>query len=311
MFLYFKHIYSNLPFGSLRSKVLKSKNKNLKRKAKYSPPCWCTMHRNIRAFFFAPFRATLTVEAAVVLPLFLLAMVAALQYGAVMETAVRFGTSLSETGKQMAAAAYATRFGGDLDLAPEIAVKALSATYAKQRLISQAKDVSAVKNMNLLLSTFLEDDDTIDLVLTYRIRSPVSLIKLPGSFFLQRARVRAWTGRETQEDGGEEGEGEESACVYVTETGTVYHDDPNCTHLKLSIREVDVSELAYLRNNSGGKYHNCERCGGEAVDGKVYITSEGDRCHSSLSCSGLKRTVRQVPKDELGDMRACSKCGKG
>lgn len=298
-------LYSETSTETSQHNIAKSK-----RKAKHSPPFRHIRYGDIRTFLFAPLRATLTVEAAVVLPLFLFAMIAALQYGVVMETATRFGASLTETGKQMATAAYVTRFGGDLDEVPEIAVKALSATYAKQRLVSQAKDVSAVKRVNLLLSSFLAEEDTIDLVLTYQIRSPVGMIKLPGSFFLQRARVRAWTGRETGGEDGAEGEEGDGTYVYVTETGTVYHDDPNCTHLKLSIREVNESELAGLRNNSGGKYHSCEKCGGASADGKVFITSEGDRYHSSLSCSGLKRTVRQVLKEELGDMRACSRCGK-
>lgn len=298
-------LYSKTSTEILQYNVAKSK-----RKVKHSPPFRHIRYGDIRTFLFAPLRATLTVEAAVVLPLFLFAMIAALQYGAVMETAARFGASLTETGKQMATAAYVTRFGGDLGEAPEIAVKALSATYAKQRLVSQAKDVSAVKRVNLLLSSFLEEDDTIDLVLTYQIRSPIGMIKLPGSFFLQRARVRAWTGRENGGGEGTEGGDGDGTYVYVTETGSVYHDDPNCTHLKLSIREVDEAELAGLRNNGGGKYHSCEKCGGASADGKVFITNEGDRYHSSLSCSGLKRTVRQVSKEELGDMRACSKCGK-
>ncbi len=282
-----------------------------KRKVNSFPPFHDKRFLDIRAFFFAPLRAALTVEAALVLPMFLFAMIAALQYGNAMETAVKFGNSITETGKMMATAAYVERFGGDLGEVPEIAVKALSSAYAKQRLVMQAKNTSSVKNVNLLLSTFLQNDDTIDLVLTYQIRSPIGIIKLPWSFFLQRARVRAWTGRESSGTGEADGEETDGDCVYVTETGSVYHEDPNCTHLKLSIREVDVSELDGLRNNSGGKYHKCERCGGEAVDGKVYITSEGNRCHSSLSCSGLKRTVRQVSREELGDMRACSKCGKG
>ena len=284
--------------------------KKSKRKVKFSPPYRHIGNRDIRTFFFAPLRATLTVEAAAVLPMFLFAMIAVLQYGNVMNTAVKFGTSISETGKMMATAAYVQRFDGDLDDVPEIAVTALSTVYAKQRLISQTKDTSAVKKINFLLSSFLQEDDTIDLVLTYQIRSPIGFIKLPGSFFLQRARVRAWTGRDSDGEDDSSGEGEEGAYVYVTETGSVYHDDPNCTHLKLSIREVDETSLDHLRNNSGGKYHRCEKCGGAAVDGKVFITSEGDRYHSSLSCSGLKRTVHQVSREDLGDMRACSKCGK-
>lgn len=283
---------------------------NLKRKVKFSPPYRLIKKRGIRTFFSASLRASLTVEAALVLPLFLFAMIAALQYGNVTGTAVQFGTAMSETGEMMAAAAYVKRFGGDLDKAPELAVSALSAAYAQHRIMSLTDSEDSVKNANMILSSIMQGDDMIDLVLTYQIRSPVSIIRLPGSFFLQRARVRAWTGRSTGGEGNGDGEGADGTYVYVTETGSVYHEDPECTHLKLSIREVEKSQLARLRNSNGEKYHDCERCGGKAVDGMVYITKEGNRCHSSLSCSGLKRTVRQVSREELGNMRACSKCGK-
>lgn len=302
MFLYLK-IY-------IKTFLTKKPKKNNKRKEKFSPPYRLKRIKGIRAFLSAPLRAVLTVEAAIVLPMFLLAMTAVLQYGNVMDTAVQFGASLAETGKLMATAAYAKKYGGSTEQAPGIAAAALSEMYAQHRVLSQTDDTSSVKNVNMVLSSILQGDDMIDLVLTYQIRSPVSMIRLPGSFFLQRARVRAWTGRSTGGAGGEEGEESDGSFVYVTETGSVYHEDPNCTHLKLSIREVEKSSLDTLRNSSGGKYHDCEKCGGAAQDGMVYITKDGDRCHSSLSCSGLKRTVRQVPREELGNMRACSKCGK-
>ncbi|MDO4323000.1 MAG: hypothetical protein Q4C61_10780 [Lachnospiraceae bacterium] len=228
-----------------------------------------------------------------------------------METAVKFGTSLSETGKLIAASAYISRYGGNTEGVPEIAAGALSAAYAHSKVMSQAGDTSAVRNTNMLLSTFLKEKEAIDLVLTYQIRSPVSIIKLPANFFIQRARVRAWTGRTPpSEGGGETDEGSNGDYVYVTVTGTVYHEDPDCTHLKLSIREVEASALGMLRNNNGGIYHSCEKCGGLSQNGRVYITNEGDRYHNSLECSGLKRTVNQVLRDDLENMRACSKCGK-
>lgn len=268
--------------------------------------------RDAGTFFFAPLRGILTVEAAIILPFFLFVMIAVMQFGNVMGTAAKFGASLSETGKTMAVSAYVSRYGGDTGNAPEVAVAALSSAYAHGKIVSQCGDTSAVKNMNLAQSTFLREDETIDLVLTYQIRSPISVVKLPGNFFIQRARVRAWTGRTPSDgnDGTEEGDAD-GDCVYVTETGSVYHEDAECTHLKLSIREVDASALGMLRNNNGGIYHECEKCGGLADGGRAYITNEGDKYHSSLACSGLKRTVRQVSKEELGNMRACSKCGHG
>ncbi len=286
---------------------LKSK---LHRKEKIlSPPIIFSVFRDIRAFLFAPLRGAMTVEAALVLPLFLFLMIGALQYGNAMEAAVKFGTAMSETGKSMAAAAYASRYGGSSEGISHAAGSVLSAVYAKRAVVSKAGSASSVKNVNMALSSFLDGDEMIDLVLTYQIKSPMGLVKLPGNFFLQRARVRAWTGRVTGGESGKE-EGQESGddLVYVTATGSVYHEDPDCTHLKLSIRQVDYEALETLRNNGGGKYHACEKCGPSA-QGTVYITNEGDRYHSSLSCGGLKRTVTEVHRDEC-ELRACSKCGK-
>ncbi len=283
------------------------------RKEKLSPLNINTGTRGAGTFFFVPFSGTLTVEAALVLPLFLFVMIAVMQFGNAMEAAVKFGSSLSETGKLIATSAYISKYGGDTEGVPEIAAGALSAAYAHSKVISQAGDTSAVKNTNMLLSSFLKEDETIDLVLTYQLRSPISIVKLPGNFFIQRARVRAWTGRTPPSGTAESGEedGTDGDYVYVTETGTVYHEDPDCTHLKLSIQEVDASALGMLRNNNGGIYHSCEKCGGLSENGRVYITKEGDKYHNSLECSGLKRTVKQVSREELGNMRCCSKCGKG
>lgn len=281
------------------------------RKEKLSPPNPFARKQSTGAFFFAPLRAVLTVEAAIILPLFLFFMIAAMQYAAAMETAVKFGTALADTGKSLAAASYVTKYGGNTEGVSEMAAGVLTAAYAKGQILSKAGDTSAVKNTNLLLSSFLEEDEMIDLVLTYQIRTPIGAVKLPGNFFIQRARVRAWTGREGSEnaDGSGKEDGEED-YVYVAATGSVYHEDPDCTHLKLSIREIDPGALDTLRNNNGGIYHSCEKCGNNSAGGTVYITKEGNRYHTSLSCSGLKRTVRQVRRDSLDGMRVCSKCGK-
>lgn len=287
-----------------------NQNQNYKRKVILSPLKYLYILRDVRAFLFAPLRGSLTVEAAFVLPVFLFCMVAALQYCRVMETSVRLAGGLTGTGKAMAAAAYLYEYPDDAGDSPGIAVSALSAAYAKQKVMGTAGDTSAIRNANMALSSFLQEDQMIDLVLTYQIRSPIRLVKLPGNFFLQRAGVRAWTGRKAErQNSGQNGEGpERGTTVYVTVTGSVYHRDLECTHLKLSIREVDRDALSDLRNNGGGKYHACEKCGSHAGD-SVYITNEGNRYHTSLSCSGLKRTVKEVTVEEVAGMRECSKCG--
>lgn len=285
--------------------------KIIKRKEKLSPREMYFYWTDIRAFLFAPFRGTLTVEAAMVLPFFLFVMISVLQYGTVMETAVKFGIALTDTGKSMAAAAYAVKYGGNTEGIPEIAAGALSAAYAHTKVTEKAGKSAAVKNANMALSSFLQKDEMIDLVLTYQIQSPVRIVPLPNVFFIQKAKIRAWTGRVLPGENGEsEGNSKDFDYVYVAENGVVYHDDPDCTHLSLSIRAVDIEALDTLRNSDGSIYHKCERCTGGYISSTVYITEDGNRYHSSLGCSGLKRTVREVHREEAGNMKACSKCGK-
>lgn len=278
------------------------------RKDKLSPPKIKVFSSAIRAFFLTPFRGSMTVEAALVLPLFLFCMTAVIQYGTVMGTAVQIGTALTETGKSMAAAAYAVKYADEVSEGTQAVGGALSAVYAQHKVMSKVKNASAVQNVNLALSSFLKEEDRIDLVVTYQIRSQIGGIRLPGNFFLQRACIRGWTGRNSSAGGqGENGGTEGTDLVYITENGGVYHEDPDCTYLNPSVREIDADAVGSLRNGSGEKYYACELCGEGA---HIYITNEGNRYHSSLNCSGLKRTVHEEDRDTCG-LKPCSKCGNG
>lgn len=258
-----------------------------------------------RTSFFAPLKGSLTVEAAVVLPLFFLCMIVMLQFGIVMETAARFGSALSETGERMAINAYAIEH----DSASSVVMGSMSALYARGKVMGKAGDTKAVRNVNFLLSSFGREDDLIDLIMTYQVRSLVGIVKIPSVFFVQRGCVREWTGRTGS--GGADGQASpqtETRTVYVAENGRVYHTDENCTHIRLSIRRVSRASLEGTRNAYGGRYHACEHCGGGS-GGEVYITSDGNRYHSSLHCSGLRRTVREISVEEVGNLRPCSRCG--
>ena len=89
----------------------------------------------------------------------------------------------------------------------------------------------------------------------------------------------------------------------------VYHKDYHCSHLDLSIRMTHLELVEGLRNENGGKYYPCEHCV-KGNGGNIYITNSGDRYHSSLSCSGLKRTIYAIPISEAAGKGACSRCGQ-
>lgn len=120
-----------------------------------------------------------------------------------------------------------------------------------------------------------------------------------------RANVRKWTGYNVIN--GNVGIDEEE-YVYITETGTVYHRRRDCRHLKITIRIVALEDIQGERNESGGKYHKCERCGNFGSSGVVFVTNQGDKYHTSASCSGLKRTIYVVKITETGGRGPCSGC---
>lgn len=128
---------------------------------------------------------------------------------------------------------------------------------------------------------------------------PVSKLKVTNS-----SVVHAWTGYDPKNTDNEGTDGGE--MVYVTEYESVYHTSESCTHLDLSVHRGIKTQVEQKRNEYGGKYHACERCGGDSA--LVYYTEKGDCYHSQASCSGLKRTVRLVKKSEIQAYIQCERC---
>lgn len=102
---------------------------------------------------------------------------------------------------------------------------------------------------------------------------------------------------------------EENELVFITESGTRYHKDTECVSLRISVQTVHSRQLAGMRNEDGGKYYPCERCH-PSRNGVFFITRDGNRYHAGADCSSLKRTVRAVPLKEALQMgrSACRKC---
>lgn len=116
---------------------------------------------------------------------------------------------------------------------------------------------------------------------------------------IQKATCRAWVGF-TGLDNRE-------IYVYITPTGSVYHLSNDCTHLNLSVRTVTLNQARNSKNENGEQYRPCMLCDvTHAI--LVFITEEGQCYHGERSCSGLKRTVRQVPLSEVSGRACCIRC---
>lgn len=109
----------------------------------------------------------------------------------------------------------------------------------------------------------------------------------------------------------EEGGRQQEIYVYVTKTGSRYHENQECTSLLIHPEAVPFQELPNRRNEQGAKYAPCERCRPSGVQ-SVFVTKDGTRYHQDVDCSALKRTVYMVTKKEAMEdgKTACGRCHK-
>jgi len=195
----------------------------------------------------------------------------------------------------------------------DIAGIVFASTYVKAKVIDLAGreylDSSPLKkgagSLQLWESEVFGSGDEIDLIVTYAV-APWS--GLAGFFHFRMANryyAHIWNGYRLPE------KVKEVQIVFVTENGSVYHLDRNCTHLQLSVSQVSSSELAWVKNRQGRRYQACEKCVGEAQAAVWYITSQGDRYHYTRSCPGLKRTVHAINMEDASAYKPCSRCGGG
>ena len=206
--------------------------------------------------------------------------------------------------------------GEGTDALPAGIVKdAVFAAYAKKRILENTDsalwNAAHVKGGSQGLSmsgSSFETGGDVFLQASYKIRLPGLSGNLITIRLCQTSRRKCWTGRTGR--AAEDGTGEEDPIVYIADTGSVYHKDPGCYHLNVTVRSVSFGSVGAARNNGGGRYKPCEHCASAADAGSaVFITPEGDRYHVTRDCSGLKRSLKCVPLSECG-LPPCSNCGK-
>lgn len=184
--------------------------------------------------------------------------------------------------------------------------------YVKEERLNQSCIHGGYEGINTYLSTFMKDSNCVDIIVIYRIKLPLIFFNLDSFPVIQRVRMHGWNGYGVTPKNSNSDNQEKSLTVYITEHGTVYHLSKECTHLTLSIQEINFYQLELYRNNSGGKYKECSLCDKYVTNSheKVFITKTGDRYHYSLTCSGLKRNIITIPINNIGERNLCRRCGK-
>ncbi len=251
------------------------------------------------AIFQKDLRASMTLETALILPLFLFFF---LNLGSAVEMLRLHGNlafALRDVGSRLCvygSAAETFSEGERLEL-PELADIALSYTYVKgevtELLSKEYLDASPLQNgtasLQFLGSDLINEEDCVEIDLTYRVAPAIGVIAFRPFALSNHFYGRIFSGYDVAGD-----DEEAVAYAYLAENASVYHLDPGCTHLRLSVSETFVGSVPALRNADGGRYLPCEICGRGPEPQTVFIARTGDRYHYRRDCPGLKRTVTRV-----------------
>lgn len=258
-------------------------------------------------------RGSYTVEAAFAVPVFVFGVMAFIYLFKVLSFQIQLQSAMTEASKALSKQAYiesTTDNDSKKDLLGTIVVQSTISKYFSQQY--KYKSICK-KQFSCPYAEYLKKDGMIDLVVNYKVNIPVPLFHSKDIPIMQRIKTRGFIGTSYllgSGGGGSDEEGDD--YVYITETGTVYHETLKCSALNLKISECSIGDVVKKRNASGGKYRKCEKCFRNVNNcSQVYISEDGDRYHSTLNCSGLKRTIKRVRLGEVkGKMRACYRCGK-
>lgn len=241
-------------------------------------------------------KGSYTLEAAVVIPVVAIFFMTILFFFRVLQVQTQVQEALFYSSRKTACEASAVSSEAALLVSAEAFFrKELSSYELPDQYIYGGKRAITLANSRL-------SGDSVSLQANYYMRLPITFFAVKGIAVQQQSKSYKWIGdREntTEED-----------YVYITEHGTVYHRSRNCHYLDLSIQTATSGQIANLRNKNDHKYYACSECVVKNTQtGFLYLTDYGTRYHSSLSCSGLKRTIYLVSIEKVGGKGPCGKCG--
>lgn len=239
-------------------------------------------------------RASLTIEAALVLPLYMTGLLALISLLLMHLTGMRIQAALLNLSQDMA---VSLADGRSIPLS-EIRDKLVADLSDEDiRFIDGGRDGLDMSGSDVDGGEYISLCVRCDLV---PLTDHFGVLKVA---FTRTCFMHIWCGYDRPYFPEEE-------YVYITNDSEVYHRDRECSHIRLTVRETTADEVVHLRNKGGGRYRPCSLCHSSLSDIRLYVAAEGDRYHNTLTCSGLKRSVRAIRISEVGDRRPCSRCGR-
>lgn len=242
-------------------------------------------------------QGSLTIEAALVLPLFLLGFLMLLSIFSLVGIRLRLSHCLNDACKE-----YALKASDGLSISYRDIMESV-----RERFGTFSTGLCRIDGGIDMSSSYLDNPEFIELRADYVVIPFGWIMDIGAINVSQCAVMHTWTGYRNGYFPG--GDIDITEYVYVTEGTEVYHRSRECSHILLRVTATDAKTVRKQRNSDGGRYKSCSHCHSSLGDEILYITPEGSCYHNSLSCSGLRRSVRVIPISEATGLRPCSRCG--
>lgn len=242
-------------------------------------------------------KASMTIEAALVLPVFLFASFTLISTLDIMRIKGCMDVAVAEAGNELAIEQYGVDIGGLIE-----------PFYVRHKIKSFLEDNLSEGDLDKLADmiwvtdiSFLKDEHIISFRVDYNVIPGFGLggftkVKLHTTYY-----GRSWVGYKGEESTEE--------MVFMSNFASVYHLDKHCSHLNVTIEKISYSALEGSRNSDGAKYQSCSFCNQLGNRGIVFITPEGRNYHNVENCIGLTRSIYTVPLSAVSHKRVCSRCG--
>ena len=218
--------------------------------------------------------ASVTLEAALILPFFLFAMLSLMSLFEALRVQSVLQAALHHAGREVSVLAFDAKFIAESineDMSRELSADAKGFTsaacyvyasngareYVRENLKGDGSITGGISGISFLFETPYDENYSIDLIARYSIEPffiPGEIVSIPMEI---RYFSHAWMGyaggkiSEADDSGNEE-------IVYITQTGSAYHRDATCTYLKPSVSGTDLSGIGSKRNRSGAVYYRSE-----------------------------------------------------
>lgn len=265
--------------------------------------------RKINAIFRSCFRASATVEAALVTPLFVFALTVLISVITVTGVQMRVREAVYESVRNASSIPYS--LGRDAERTNAAFTKTAALAAVKSFFMQEMRDHPGASGIIeggaggvvLTADLFNSEAAAISITAKYNARLPLAFFaggKIPVR---QEIETYAWLGDEFTDSTISE------KMVYITPHGRVYHEDINCTYLKPTVYSESFANVGSLRNAGGEKYRECEACAKRlaVTPAAVYITRYGNRYHTNPNCVKIRHEVITVPLSSVRDRHKCLK----